>query len=365
MRLQFVIKALSLQGGGAERVLCEICSELAERGHSVEIISFDQPRSVDFYPLDQRVGRIRLGIGRIDAPSGIGEFARRVRALRSLLLAKRPDVAVGFMHSGFVTLAVAGLATGIPVIASEHTVYDHYRERPLEKLLIRAIAPLCTAFTITLENVRRGFPGAIAGRMTVIPDPVMLRPQPPEPRDHDRQRLLFVANFRPEKRHRALISAFGLVAAENPTWDLRLVGEGELRLEVERQVRNLGLQSRISFAGAVADVSREYAAADLFVVPSAYESFGLATAEALASGLPVVGFADCPATSQLVQDGCNGILVRGPDRARALAQSLRRLMSSIELRKSLGRSGPASVQGYSIKSVVDKWEQLLRSVGLP
>ena len=362
MRLCFVIKSLSIEAGGAERVLCDISSELARRGHSVEIASFDRRTAVDFYSLDPAVGRTRLGIGKVETQSGLFEFARRIAHLRSLMIARRPDAAIGFMHSSYVPLAVACWGTGVRVIASEHSAHQHYRKRPLEKLLIHAIAQLCAGFTTTLENVRLGFPAALGDRMTVIPNPVGFRPQPSKPSEGDRRRLLFVANFRPEKDHRTLVAAFARLAQAHPSWDLRLVGEGNLRPHVERLVEQLGLQSRVTFTGALTDLSDEYAQADLFAIPSVYESFGLATAEALASGLAVIGFADCPATSHLVENGINGILVQGPDRADALAEGLDRVMRSGQLRKKLGRAAPQTVERYSIKSVADRWEELLRSL---
>ena len=358
MRLLFVIKSLGIRGGGAERVLCDLCSELADRGHSVTVASFDQVGSADFYELSPRVERLRLALGRTEAPTRPLEFIRRARRLRSVLGELAPDVAVGFMHSAFVPLALAAKRVAVPVVASEHIAYCHYDERLVQKLLVRAAAPLCAAFTAPLEDVRLQFPSAIAGKMRVIANPVTVRPRR-RTRARGRRRLLFVGNFRPQKDHRTLIDAFAKLALVHPEWDLRLVGAGELRSGVEAQVQGLGLQRRVSFAGAVKEISAEYAAADLFVVPSTYESFGLATAEALASGIPVVGFADCPGTRELVENGCNGLLVEGPDRVQALADGLERLMKSSEFRRKLGRAAPRSVSNYSIASIADAWEDLL------
>lgn len=364
MRLLFVIKSLSVEAGGAERVLCEICSELARRGHSVEIASFDQPGTSDFYRLDSRVERTRLAIGNVHQWSRMSEFVPRVSRLRSLLGERQPDAAIGFMHSAFVALAIGGWGTGIPVVASEHSSRPQYRQRGFEILLVRAIAPLCSAFTTTLEDVRSEFPQGIAKRMEVISNPVpaAIKPRPRGASDGARKRLLFVGNFRPGKGHSTLVAAFARLAEAYPDWDLRLAGAGDLRGEIEQQVASLKLQSRVAFPGALADVAAEYAAADLFAIPSVHESFGLATAEALASGLAVVGFADCSGTCQLVEDGRNGILVRGRDRVEALASGLERLMSSAELRHRLGQAGPESVRQYSVDSVAGRWEELLGAV---
>jgi len=358
LRLLFVIKSLA-GAGGAERVLCAVAGELADRRHDVEIASFDAPCSSDFYPLDPRVARLRLGVGKVARSSGPVDLLRQAAALRVLLRKSRPNVAIGFMHSAFVPLGFAAVRTGTAVIASEHTVFEHYRANRLEGALVRVTAGLIAAFTATSDRVRAGFPPAIAARMTVIPNPVLSSKAATRPDSSATRVLLSVGGLRQEKGHHALIEAFARLAKRFPDWSLRIVGEGPRRGALEAQARNAGVGARVTFAGTIAEVAPEYAAADLFVVPSSYESFGLATAEALAAGIPAVGFADCPGTNEIIRDEVNGLLVSGPDRSEALARGLARLMEDQELRSRLGHAGPGSVARYSLDPVVDRWEELL------
>lgn len=361
MRALFVIKSLSLPGGGAEKVLSEVASTLAGAGHDIRVASFDGAGTADFYPFHSHVKRIRLGIGESTVRSGPADVLRKIGALHRLIKGSTPDVAIGFMHSAFVPLALAAARCGIPVIGSEHTAVDHYRDRPLQLLLVRASAAKLAALTIPSERIRRGFPAWLAQRMTVIPNPVS-QPQEKSRRSSSRPLLLAVGALRKEKNHSLLISAFASIASMFPPWILRIVGDGPCRSTLESQVKDLGLAQRISFAGAVADVAAEYAAADLLAVPSAYESFGLATAEALAHGVPAVGFADCPGTNELIVDRINGILVVGQDRAQALATGLAELMRDGRLRRRLAAAAPATVTRYASGAVVRKWEMLFDEV---
>jgi GalNAc-alpha-(1->4)-GalNAc-alpha-(1->3)-diNAcBac-PP-undecaprenol alpha-1,4-N-acetyl-D-galactosaminyltransferase len=361
LRLLFVIKSLA-GAGGAERVLCALAGELAERGHDVEIASFDAPGSSNFYPLDRRVARLHLGIGKVARSSGPLDLLRQAAALRALLRKSRPDVAIGFMHSAFVPLGLAAMGTGVPVVASEHTVFDHYRANRVQGALVRATTGLIAAFTATSDRVRAGFPPGIAARMTVIPNPVLSSDAVTRRDSSAPHVLLSVGGLRQEKGHDVLIEAFAKLADRFPHWSLRIVGEGPRREALEIQARNAGVGARVTFAGTIADVGPEYSAADLFVVPSSYESFGLATAEALAAAIPAVGFADCPGTNEIIRDEVNGVLVSGPDRSEALALGLARLMGDQELRSRLGQAGPNSVAGYSLAPLVDRWEELLLRV---
>ena len=361
MNLLFAIKSLAAAGGGAERVLCEVCSGLAARGHDVAVLTYDPPGAPSFYPLDPRVRRLALPIGRATESTSASETAARLPALRRLVRRERPDVAIGFMHSIYVPMALALIGTGVPLVASEHIVYRHFDSRPVEKWLLNLVPPLLAGITTISEPARATFPNHLARGMTVVPNPVGAAPTArADPKGPSRKTLLTVGRLEEQKDHRTLIAAFARIAGEFPDWQLRIVGEGSLRTELQAQVEAAGLSGRVEMPGTITDVAAEYLAGQLFVIPSVYESFGLATAEALAHGLPAIGFADCPGTNELIQPGVNGLLVGGPDRPLALAEGLREAMASEKLRTQLAAQAPQSVSMYRLADVLNAWEELLR-----
>lgn len=363
MKLLFIIKSLSLPGGGAERVLADLTAMLVARGHEIIVATFDRPGAKTFYPFDPAIQLVHLGIGDVAASSRPSEVSRRVRALRRFTRQLRPDVAIGFMHSAFVPLAVALAGTGTPVIASEHIVYGHYDRKPVQRLLLRAVAPLLAGATAISERMRAGFPDALASRMTVIPNAVTFKPGVrADVEGGPAKTLLSVGRLEHQKDHLTLVEAFSRLAESFPDWRLRIVGEGVLRPRLEERARTLGVDGRIGLPGVIEDIGAEYARAQIFASSSRYESFGLSTAEALAYGLPVVGFADCPGTNELIEDGVNGVLVKASDRAAALAAGLGKLMSSPGLRADLGAAGPASVERFAPGKIADLWEALFKAV---
>ncbi len=358
MRLLFWIPALGGRGGGAERVLSIVASGLAQRGHDVLVASADAPATPSFYAFDPAVKRVRLG----SRPGASWHPAALLR-LRTRLRSFRPDVSIGFMFAGYATLAAAATGLRVPIAASEHTAFHHYRQRALQARLLRRMAPHFAAITIPSERVRTGYPKVVADRMTVIPNPLAIagidRSLPDQGR---RKRLLAVGNLRAEKGHSVLIEAFARIAGDHPDWDLKIVGEGPLKPVLDQAIRDSGLDGRAEISGAVADIQAEYRHSDLFVMPSAYESFGLATAEALAAGVPAVGFAECPGTNELIRDGINGLLVGGSDRSQALADGLNKLMSSPSLLQEFADRAPGTVAEYATEGIVTRWEELLQSV---
>jgi glycosyltransferase involved in cell wall biosynthesis len=360
VKLLFVIKSLSLQGGGAERVLAEVTGGLAARGHDVTVASFDSPDSADFYPFAPEIRRVRFGIGSSDQRSGAGETLRRIRALRRLARAEAPDAAIGFMHSAYIPLGLALAGTGIPAIAGEHIVYGHYQDRRVERTLLGIVPSFVHSVTAISEEMRRGFPARIRQKMVIVPNPVAAAGGARADVIGGAEKVvLTVGRLEEQKDQRTLVAAFAQVAGRFPEWRVRIVGEGILRPALEAQVEALGLGDRIALPGATADVSCEYSRAQLFAMPSTYESFGLATAEAMAHGVPAVGFADCPGTNELIVDGENGLLVCGEDRPAALAAGLARLMGSAEERVRMGAAAPARIAPFAPERVVDRWEALL------
>ena len=119
--------------------------------------------------------------------------------------------------------------------------------------------------------------------------------------------------------------------------ELILIGDGAL-LEASRdQAEQLGIRDRVRWTGALDDVSEHLRNADIFTLPSRWESLPLSIIEAMAAGLPVVA-TDVGGVAELVTDGHTGVLVPPRD-VDALAASLDRLLADRQLRADMGRAG--------------------------
>ena len=157
---------------------------------------------------------------------------------------------------------------------------------------------------------------------------------------HDgKVRLLSVGSLIPRKGHDVLIRAM----AELPelSWSLKCIGsesrDPATAARLRALCRDTGLAGRIGFSGELvgAELEAAYAAADVFVLASHHEGYGMVFAEALAHGLPIVA-TEAGAIPSTVPTGC-GILVPPGDHA-ALAQALRRLISDAPLRREIAQN---------------------------
>jgi N-acetyl-alpha-D-glucosaminyl L-malate synthase BshA len=143
---------------------------------------------------------------------------------------------------------------------------------------------------VDLDRFRPGTAEAVHGRLAAPGESV----------------LMHVSNFRPVKRILDVIRVHAKVAAVRPA-RLVLVGDGPERPAAEEEARRLGVEDRVSFLGERVEVDRILPAADLFLLPSESESFGLAALEAMACGVPVIG-TRTGGLPELVEEGRSGHL---------------------------------------------------------
>lgn len=362
MRVLFCIKSMSTAGGGAERVLADLANGLAIRGHKVGVVTFDEA-GPSFYALDERIERFALRFCDVGQSVSKSRLFLALPRIRRSVLDFKPNVCVALMHSSYVPVAVALCGTGIPVVASEHTTPEHFRGRLMESALIRFTSRLVVARTVVSESVqsafvRSGYPAAKVLSNPVDLDSFLAAGEFASPEES--RTVLVVGGMRVEKAHSDAIAAFAKVASDFPRWSLRIVGDGGLRPALERQVLDLGLSDRIEMPGVSRDMVEEYKRAAFVFVPSRYESFGLAAAEAMASARPVLAAQDCLGVAALIESGVNGLLVSGGEgRVEAFAEGLRRLMSDASLRTNLGVAAPTAVRKFTKEHSVLEWERFL------
>jgi glycosyltransferase involved in cell wall biosynthesis len=175
------------------------------------------------------------------------------------------------------------------------------------------------------------------------PDPVHRRamesffPRPGE-------RIVLAAHrLTPDKGTHILIEAAGQVVRDDPEARFLVCGDGFCRLDLERQVRDAGLQDVFVFAGFRKDLDAWMPNADLFVLPSFNEGLPNVVLEACACGVPAVATAVF-GTPEVLHDGVNGYLVPAGD-APALTDRLGRLLADPDLRRRMGAAGRELVRG--------------------
>lgn len=363
MNLALVIS--SLGGGGAERVMSLLANAWVERGDRITLITL-APDSRDTYPLDPRVQRVALDVAGNSANvlAALAHNFVRIRALRRAIVACRPDAVISFIAESNVRVLIAAAGLGVPVIVSERTFLNGHHMRGIWRRLRRWSYPYAAAIVAQTRRCADDLESLVRRRVEVIANPVSLDPPSPgepPPGEGGGRTLLAVGRLAPEKGFDLLIDAFAEIAGQHRDWRLLILGEGPLRDELAQAVRGHGLGGRIAMPGFNPRIREAMRRADLFVLSSRYEGFPNALLEAMTEGCACVSF-DCDAgPRELIEHLANGWLVPARD-VHALAAALDTLMRDAGLRERLGLRARDIRHAYSLASILDQWNTLVRGV---
>jgi glycosyltransferase involved in cell wall biosynthesis len=206
---------------------------------------------------------------------------------------------------------------------------------------------------IDTQGFRPGVDGTAARRELTIPEDALV--------------IGHVGRMTPWKGQRYLLEAFARVAADFPAARLLFIGsalfEGDaFQRSLEKRTSTLGLQDRVNFLGYRRDVRPLLAAMDVFAIPSIEKETGpLSLLEAMAAGLPVVGF-DIPGVRMFAAEDRHGLLVPVEDVA-ALSRTLARVLGDGDLRCRLAKGARERVEeAFSFDRHAAQFEQLFLDV---
>jgi len=169
-----------------------------------------------------------------------------------------------------------------------------------------------------------------------------------------------VGHIRSEKNYARLVAAFATLRSD-PRVRLIIVGDGDLRSALDRQISDLGLSERVVFAGTVADPVETYRAMDLFALSSDTEQMPLVVLEAMGAGLPVVS-TDVGDVREMIVDA-NRRYVTPLGDEEAYARALAALAQDAQERTSLGRMNRARcLDQYDLRVMIDRYHALYSDV---
>jgi N-acetyl-alpha-D-glucosaminyl L-malate synthase BshA len=165
---------------------------------------------------------------------------------------------------------------------------------------------------------------------------------------------MHVSNFRPVKRVDRVIEVFFRIQTRVPS-RLVLIGDGPDRGAAERRAADLGLAGRVDFVGEQMDLVPWLSAANVLLLPSAQESFGLAALEAMACGVPVIA-SRVGGLPEIIDDGVTGFL-RDKDDVDGMAAQAVKVLDDPPLAARVGEAAAATVQRtYCTEKVVPQYE---------
>jgi len=358
--------------GGSGAVATELGLALASRGHEVHFISYALPFRLRF---NERVTFHEVKVGSYP----LFEHQPYSLALAVMLHEVAVKEKLDLIHAHYaIPHATAGwmakqllldeAGQDLPIVTTLHgTDITLVGQDPsyfsITKFSIEQSDAVTAVSTYLQEETYRAF-GCMGCRIDVIPNFVDLDRFHPTgercpifpPGD---KVLMHISNMRPVKRLLDVVRTFAAVQAEVPS-RLCLVGDGPDRDAAEREIVALGLQDRARFVGKVENVADVLTWADLYLLPSNSESFGLSALEAMACGVPVIG-TRVGGLPEVVEHGISGYLASVGDTVEMAAGAVALLTDAAKM-EAARHAARERAALFATGTVVPRYEKVYGSV---
>lgn len=359
--------------GGSGVVASELAVGLAEGGHDVHVVSYAVPFRLQRFHPGIRLHEVEI------ASYPLFRYPPYTLGLATKLAEVANEGGLDLIHahyavpnavSGFLACEIIGggrtrLVTTLHGTDITLVGADKSFDRVIRFALERSDAVTAVSSYLA-ERTRRDFTPGLP--IEVIPNFVNTDLPPPGPERCARDAwapngepvLMHASNFRPVKRISDVVRIFASVRAEMPA-KLVLIGEGPERLFAQQLVRELELEGEVIFLGQQDDIQGPLGCADLLLLPSEQESFGLTALEAMVARVPVIA-TTIGGLPEVVEDGVSGFLFPVGEVA-AMARAAVSLLRDEERRRRMGRAGRERAKRlFAREAVLPRYESLYERV---
>ncbi len=359
----------SLVGGGAERVLIHLINHLDKEKYSICLVLFED--ILDYKDDLNFSGEILC----LDKKSR-WDFFKLILKVRKIIKTYQPDTVLCFLHYTNIVTVMASLflKRKFKLILCERDYPPKYLPKTRFKYLRRWLIKFTYRKADTILAVSKSIARVLEEDFNIkseiiktIYNPVILDKikdlcqkeiEHPFFVDERAQIILGVGRLVGQKRFDRLLRTFSLVRKKQDRVYLIILGEGELRKELENLSLELGVDKWTDFVGFQLNPYAWLHKADIFVLSSDYEGFPNVILEAMACGIPVIS-TDCPSgPNEIIINGQNGILVPIEDE-KALAEATLKLLTNDNLRTKFSEEGKKKAQTLSIDKILPQYEEVI------
>lgn len=353
----------SLTSGGAERVMTLLADYWVNEGADVTLLTLF-PKEKDFYELNLKVQRIVLNQGKPSSHivHAVYNNIKRLSALRSSFQQVAPDYIISFLDATNILTLLASRGLDIPVIVSERNDPREKKIGAIRGFLRNLLYPKAHTLVVQTESVAKWAEQNIPkANVVVIANPVrrlIIENEPIFDKPKGTKTLVAMGSLTYQKGYDLLIPAFSACVNKHKDWKLLIMGEGNLRADLELLVEKYRMTDHIIFLGRIKKPETVLASANMYVLSSRFEGFPNALLEAMACGLPVISF-DCPSgPSDIITHGENGLLVK-KDNVDELQKAMLVLMEDQFLCQTLAKEAKLVCNKFSIEKIIDAWDALM------
>ena len=342
-------------GGGAERLVRELTAKLPNYGISADALYYHNPRNIELTAQEES-----LDLKSVRGPAAPIALSRR--------LSRGKDARGRIIHAHLTWplyhLGILASYINSPLIFTEHSTFNKRRRhkllRPLERWIYGRYDSLaCISEGTRLELQYWLSDDQLSKRMRTIQNGSRLLPLVERKAQPNRSaRLVSVGSLTIHKGFDVALRAVAALSKEIEEYTI--VGEGPERARLEALIHELGLEDTVRLPGYCEDITPYLHKAELALIPSRWEGFGLVAVEALSTGLPVVA-SDVPGLREVLA-GCNAALLASPSNVTQWQEQIRIGIDQLTAVDHTGYSARAHAEKFTTDAMVSRYADLYQEI---
>ena len=354
--MKIIHAVYSLEMGGAEVLVAQLCRIQSAEGHDVSILAYSKLGVIGEALRDEGFA--------IHVPGEAHPLITMYRYLR-IFRERRPDVVHCHNVAPTTHAAIPAFLAGVPAVISTRHRLELFPYNWKEELQFNFMGWFCTWITgiceVTCVNIRKG-PIARKDRVVLVYNGTLPVIRVADAADKHRFTLLFVGRLVREKALDTLIRAVALALPQHSSLDLWIVGDGNSRRELEALTKELGITEHVRFWGQQTNTAPFFSAADAFVMSSISEGLPMSLLQSMSLGTPAI-LTDVDGMGEVLRLTQSGLLVPVGD-AAVFAEAIIRLATSPSLQAEFsGRAAKAYNSRFTLEKMNEGYMALYRSQG--
>ena len=344
--------------GGIEKMISIIGNKLVEEDeYKVNILSVKEKNSTPFFYFDNKIK-----IDALEKKEDNGNLLKIISLLRKYIKVNKIDILIVCNIATDIIAIPATRLSKVKVISWEHFGFDdNISNKRIE--LARFIATKFSDYIIVLtkddeEKYKKNFHITKKVKLLQLYNPIEI--QDYNDTIKDTKNILTIGHFTYVKGYDMLLEIAKVVLNRYKDWKWTIIGDGKLKEEFMKKIKEENLEKQIVIKSRVKNVSEYYKNSEIYVNTSRSEGFPITILEAKSYNLPIVAF-KIPGINEMVRDGVNSMLANRYD-IECMKKNICELINNKEKRISFSKNAKIDIDKFSLNTILEQWKKIIDNV---